>query len=106
MRTIKYYGIIDGIKEVFKIRRFHESIKFLNLSPKYFCSKKLKNIFLGTWWNITKQKNDLAKQRLDICNNCDLKLRITKNEYICSSCGCLLSSKTRVKDEHCDLNKW
>lgn len=68
--------------------------------------KKLKNIFLGTWWNITKQKNDLAKQRLNICNNCDLKLRITKNEYICSQCGCLLSSKTRVKDEHCELNKW
>ena len=45
LRTIKYYGIIDGIKEVFKIRKFHESIKFLNLSPKYFCSKKLKNIF-------------------------------------------------------------
>lgn len=67
--------------------------------------KKLKNIFLGTWWNITKQKNELAAQRLIICDNCEHKRLITKSEGICELCGCILTSKTRVKDEHCELNK-
>lgn len=25
---------------------------------------------------------------------------------ICDHCGCILDSKTRVEDEHCELNKW
>jgi hypothetical protein len=25
---------------------------------------------------------------------------------ICDYCGCILDSKTRVEDEHCELNKW
>ena len=25
---------------------------------------------------------------------------------ICDECGCILDSKTRVEDEHCELNKW
>lgn len=68
--------------------------------------KKIKNIFLGTWWNITKQKNELAEKRLAICESCEFRKQITKNEYICSCCGCILTSKTRVEDEHCEMNKW
>ena len=68
--------------------------------------KKLKNILLGTWWNITKQKNELAEKRLIICESCEHRKRITKNEYICDQCGCVLSSKSRVYEEHCKLNKW
>lgn len=43
---------------------------------------------------------------MEICNRCNSKTRITKNVYICDLCGCVLDSKTRVKDEKCDLNKW
>ena len=24
----------------------------------------------------------------------------------CEQCGCILDAKTRVEDEHCDLDKW
>ena len=48
----------------------------------------------------------LSGERMEICNKCNEKTRITKNIYICGLCGCVLDSKTRVKDEKCELNKW
>lgn len=36
---------------------------------------------------------------------CDKKIRLTRNHYICSICGCELKAKSRSKDEVCDLNK-
>lgn len=67
---------------------------------------KLKNILIG-WYNKFFNKNKtLFKQRMEICNMCQDKIRLTKNEYMCKYCGCILSAKTRVLEESCDLNKW
>ena len=67
--------------------------------------KKLINIIKGTYYNIFNKKQDLADERLHICNKCDLKVKSPVGD-ICDHCGCILDSKTRVEDEHCELNKW
>lgn len=67
--------------------------------------KKIKNIILGTYYNITKKKQDLATRRLAICKKCKHAIKWIGQD-ICDQCGCILESKTRVKDEHCELCKW
>ena len=42
---------------------------------------------------------------LEMLNKCEYKTRLTKNVEICDKCGCVLSAKTRVKDEYCLLKK-
>ena len=42
---------------------------------------------------------------MEICNNCEYKIRLTKHVEICDKCGCVLSAKTRIKDEYCLLKK-
>lgn len=49
-------------------------------------------------------KNKDAR-RLSICSQCNHKLNIKLGD-ICDLCGCVLDNKTRIKDEHCELNKW
>ena len=66
---------------------------------------KLKNIIKGTYYNITNKYQDLASFRLDICNKCEYRVN-TKLGDICDLCGCILESKSRVLDEHCELEKW
>lgn len=67
---------------------------------------EIKHIIVG-WYNwLFKKNNDLAKRRLSICANCESRVLLTKHEAICSECGCLLSAKSRVKDEKCLMNKW
>lgn len=66
----------------------------------------IKNIFIGWYNKIFKKNNNLYNQRIVICNQCDSKLQLTKNEAICKECGCVLDAKLRVKDEICLLNKW
>lgn len=67
---------------------------------------KIKNIILGTYYNIFNKNNDIAKPRLRVCSKCDQKKYIWKLGYICKECGCILKSKTTVKNEKCPLNKW
>lgn len=67
--------------------------------------KKLINIIKGTYYNIFNKKQDLADKRLKICNKCSMRIRTNLGD-ICDHCGCILDSKTRVEDEHCELNKW
>lgn len=45
---------------------------------------------------------DLAKQRMKICNNCP---KLTGG-LVCSECGCEVHAKTRLVEEKCPLNKW
>ena len=66
---------------------------------------KICNIIKGTYYNITNKEQKVANQRLKICNKCNHKKYIGK-VGICDQCGCILESKTRVKDEHCELGKW
>jgi hypothetical protein len=42
---------------------------------------------------------------MPICKKCE-HIENTKLGDICGLCGCILESKTRVEDEHCELNKW
>ena len=67
--------------------------------------KKVLNIIKGWYFKIFKKKQDLASERLFICNTCEHKVE-TSLGYACDSCGCILDAKTRVEDEHCDLDKW
>ena len=71
--------------------------KFLN---------KLRNIVVGTYYNICNKHNDLANERLPICENCEYKINLSQKIHMCDQCGCILESKVRVKLEHCPLNKW
>lgn len=67
--------------------------------------KKIWNIIKGTYYNITKKEQDLATRRLEICNSCEHRKDFKLGD-MCDLCGCILESKTRVKDEKCEMNKW
>lgn len=45
----------------------------------------------------------VAKQRQDICNDCEHRIKVTNQ---CSECGCFLAAKTKFKQESCPLQKW
>lgn len=64
------------------------------------------NILIGWYNKLFKKNNKLYEDRIAICNQCDSRQKISKKESICKECGCVLSAKTRVKDEKCMLNKW
>lgn len=59
------------------------------------------------WKNVlTGNLSEETKRRMKICEECTNKTRITKNEYFCNSCGCIIRAKCASHDEVCDLNKW
>ena len=68
--------------------------------------KKIKHIFIGWWYSFRGINYELMQSRLNICNNCEHHVRIMKNVYVCSICGCFTDKKARVKDESCSLKKW
>lgn len=62
---------------------------------------------LTGWYNkLTGKNQEIANKRLQICMACEYKRHLLGDEYICSLCGCVLSAKTRVNEEKCELNKW
>ncbi len=65
----------------------------------------IRNILIGWYNKLFKHNNELYLKRMEICNNCESKLQLTKKESICKECGCVLSAKCRVEDERCVLNK-
>lgn len=42
-------------------------------------------------------------QRLDICNQCEHLIQLTKQ---CSKCGCFVEGKTWLASSSCPLKKW
>ena len=68
-------------------------------------SIKIWHIIIGTYRNIFNKNQDLATRRLKYCNKCEHRIKFA-GQYICDQCGCILESKTRVKDEHCMIDKW
>ena len=68
--------------------------------------KKIWNIIKGTYFNITNKHQDKADKRLAICNICNKTEILYGVGKICTMCGCVLESKTRVDDEKCEMNKW
>lgn len=67
--------------------------------------KKIINILKGWFRKIFGLNQTLADVRLKICNQCPHKVN-TSLGYVCDECGCIIDAKTRVEDEHCDLDKW
>ena len=64
------------------------------------------NIFVGNFKRIKGEElSDEGKRRLNICIQCEDKIKISRNEYVCKHCGCPIKSKNFVLDEECYLNK-
>ena len=68
--------------------------------------KKLKNIIQGWIFKLFEENEQLAKERISICNECPSRTHIESLGDICAECGCILDAKARVIDEQCVLNKW
>lgn len=59
------------------------------------------------WWNvITKKETPEFKRRLQICLECEDKVKLGKNVYICSICGCEIHAKSKSPNEKCHKGKW
>lgn len=63
-------------------------------------------ILKGTYYNYKKRNQLLAGKRLKICNECENKEEMPFIGDICGLCGCILESKTRLRNEKCLMNKW
>ena len=68
--------------------------------------RKLLNILIGTINNLLGFKEELSSPRMKICLGCEYCKNVLLVGKVCSKCGCILRSKTRVKSEKCKLNKW
>jgi hypothetical protein len=88
----------------------------------------LNQIITGTVNNILNREEQLQHDRMLICRNCKLILESRLFGEICNSslclnvatnhtstvekvgficgCGCILNSKTRVREAHCPVGKW
>lgn len=67
--------------------------------------KKILNILKGWYYKLFNKEEHLVYKRMPICKHCSHKTNTTLGES-CNLCGCILDAKTRVEDEHCDINKW
>lgn len=87
----------------------------------------INQIVQGTFNNLLRREEELYKERIQICRNCKLLMETKLFGAICNpniylnpitnetsstakagfknGCGCVLSSKCRVKEVHCPLNK-
>ena len=58
-------------------------------------------------WDIILPSNrtseDIAFDRLDICNSCPELIKLTST---CKKCGCFMKIKTHLKQAECPLGKW
>lgn len=53
--------------------------------------------------NSEKASDDLASQRIAICQVCPSLLKITTQ---CKECGCFMKLKTKLQNATCPLGKW
>jgi hypothetical protein len=58
-----------------------------------------------------KVSEEKQQQRIKTCNNCHHQMSIQKNQEVkitgrCDICFCVVSEKTKYKDEKCPINKW
>ena len=53
--------------------------------------------------NIGRVEQDIAKERLGICNGCE---RFIKSTTQCKECGCIMKLKTKLPNASCPLGKW
>ncbi len=45
----------------------------------------------------------ISKERMSVCEKCDSFFKLTKQ---CLECGCFVSLKTKLSNQHCPKNKW
>jgi len=53
--------------------------------------------------NTEWSEEEISKQRLSICLDCDSLIKVTTQ---CKECGCFMKLKTRLKHARCPLEKW
>jgi len=53
-----------------------------------------------------KVSEEKRQERINICSFCPNKTIMFVNEETCNICGCIISEKTKYKDEKCPINKW
>lgn len=46
--------------------------------------------------------DEIKKQRMDICINCEFLINLKR----CSKCGCFMPVKTQLKKSKCPIGKW
>ena len=86
------------------IRAIPELIK--NIPSALKILKKIGAILKGWYYKLFNKNEELANQRIAICNKCNHRTHIDMIGDICADCGCIIAAKARVKDEHCELNNW
>lgn len=74
------------------IEELFNKAKNLTISTVNHLSNGLKNV-----------KEDVKKNRLDICKACD---KFNPENTTCNECGCYLEIKTQWASEKCPLDKW
>jgi hypothetical protein len=79
----------------------------------------LVNIAKG-WYNLARHQNqELALERLAVCDTCEFKRQMNaagallvtminhaSSTYYCGDCGCPLAAKVSEPSEACGKNKW
>ena len=53
--------------------------------------------------NAERATDDLANNRLKICEECDSLIKLTKQ---CKECGSVMTLKVKLKEAKCPLGKW
>jgi hypothetical protein len=53
--------------------------------------------------NETRAAEEVANLRYDICKECPMLIKISKQ---CRKCGCFMAAKTKLLHATCPLNKW
>jgi hypothetical protein len=53
--------------------------------------------------NAKNVSDDIAKDRLTLCNSCPELIKLTKQ---CKKCGCFMVLKTKLEDATCPIGKW
>lgn len=52
---------------------------------------------------IYTRQRDIAKKRMEICNECEHLMPIIRT---CKKCGCFVDAKTKLMSSSCPINKW
>jgi hypothetical protein len=50
-----------------------------------------------------RTSEDIYNSRMDICNNCEYLINMTKQ---CMKCGCFMHIKTKIDNAYCPIGKW
>ena len=67
---------------------------------------KLAHIIEGNFKRIFKIETPFEKEKQEICHCCIYEKYQKGYGLYCELCGCLIKAKTKVKDEHCVIEKW